>query len=177
MPNQIATPFLHPDSPIALADKVVLDRHKTDSDAMDTRIKALETAVTGANFTNEPYFVNGGALFTGTEAIGLADFIHIRDSDGKIELASDTDQSKPADGLVLTPISAGGTVKILGTGGRVSAADLGLTNVTWGQQIFLGSGGSPTYSTTGTSRREQLIGVYRNSYFYLSFNDKGYWIA
>jgi hypothetical protein len=157
--------------------KINTDAIKVNSDAIAT----LQTEVSGVNFSNLPFYLDGGALFTCAEQIGLADFVHIITADGpnkgKIEVASDVDQSKPADGLVLTPTAAGGMVKVLGTGGRVSAAELGLTNVSWGQEIFLGTDGASVFSVTGTARREQLIGKFRNSYFYLSFNDRGVWIA
>lgn len=172
--KKLAIPFIPDTSPIALADKVVSDAYKAADTALDTRVKALETAVTGVNFTNNDYFLDGGALYTATEDIGLLSFVH-RLPGQKIELATDSDPNKPADGIILSSVAVNGTTKVLGTGGRLP--DIGLVGISAGARIYLGSQGNKSTSSSGSGRFIQEVAVFSGNFYRMDFRDSGYYIA
>lgn len=139
--------------------------------ALDSRIKALE----GVDYDLQNFALDGGRLFTAAEALGLYDLVHIRTLDGKLELASDAVQDRPADGIVIAPVAINGTTKVFGSGSKLS--DLGMTGLSQNTRLYMGKDGEISLSPSGSNRFIKEIGMYRNSAYYLSFSDVGYWIS
>lgn len=144
---------------------------ETTLTAEAAKIKALETAIAR---DNTAFYLDGGALFTAAEAIDK-DFVHIT-TDGRIEVARNTVDSKKADGYVAGTVAVGATVQVLGTGARLPVGDFGLVGVPATTRLFLGDGGA-TLSNTGTGRYFQEVALVRGGLAYLRFDDVGYWVA
>jgi hypothetical protein len=197
MPKQIATPFIHSDSLAAQANKAVSDGYKAADAALETAYKAADTAINAAYkaadktisdaataltarvaaletpSTNNTNYVLSGSPYTAAVAIGLRSLVHVR-TDGKIEPADDSVQGKEANGIVDGIVAAGASATVYGTGARFSS--VGLSSVQPGSQIFLGTSGASSLSSTGVNRQIQQVGIFRNGLFFSSFDDPGYWI-
>jgi hypothetical protein len=124
---------------------------------------------------NTAYYLDGGALFTAFEAIARQ-FVHIR-ADGKIEVARNTVDSKPADGYVTGSVAANGTTQVFGTGARFATTEFGLVGVPSTLTRLHLADGIATLSTAGTGRLIQEVAIARGGFTTLTFSDRGYFIA
>jgi hypothetical protein len=195
--KKIATPFIASSSPIAKSNKAISDGYKAADAAIEAAYKAADTTIASAVIANKsaadaaiaavtarvttlesPSTVNtsyllSGSPYTAAVAIGLRGLVHVR-ADGKIEPADDTVQGKEANGIIDAPIAANASGNVYGTGTRFSAVGLGGTQP--GSQLFTGTAGLISLSSSGNGRFIQQIGIYKNSLYYFDFTDVGYWL-
>jgi hypothetical protein len=147
---------------------------KVTNGFVDYKLSDLAVIRNAIALDNTGFVLDGGALFTAAEEIDR-DFVHIR-TDGQIEVARNTVDSKAADGYVSGSVAANGTTQVFGTGSKFPVGDFGLVGVPAVARLYLGDGGA-TLTNTGTNRYFQEVALVRNGTAYLSFQDRGYWVA
>lgn len=153
----------------ALADvKAIADAAGTKAsvDALTARVAALEA------IDNDDYLVSGSPFMTSV-AMGLRSLVYIM-PDGRVGLADSSDPTKAAVGMIDGAATAGASVKIYGTGSKWSS--VGISGLSNGSRLFLGTGGGFTLSSTGTGKLVQGVGIWKNGNFWADFSDVGYFV-
>jgi hypothetical protein len=164
----VVTPPVDPIVPLTAR----VTANETTNATQQTDIDALKAAI---NTSNTAYLLDAGSLFTAHEALSKG-FVHIR-TDGKIEKATNTVDSKPADGYITAALAAGETTQVYGDGARFAIAEFGLVGVpSTLTRLHLGDG-IATLATTGTNRLIQEVAIARGGTATLDFSDNGYWVA
>jgi hypothetical protein len=175
-PGKVALPCIYKPADLPVAGTVDGMRltDKVTNEFVDYKLSDLAAIRNAIALDNTGFVLDGGALFTAAEAIDR-DFVHIR-TDGQIEVARNTVDSKAADGYVSGFVAANGTTQVFGTGSKFPVGDFGLVGVPAVARLYLGDGGA-TLTNTGTNRYFQEVALVRNGTAYLNFQDKGYWVA
>jgi hypothetical protein len=148
--------------------KLTADKAASDVESLKSRLNAVESPS-----TNNASFILSGSPFVAAVAIGLRGLIHIR-LDGKIEPADDTAPGKEANGIIDAPIAAGASGIVYGTGARF--ASVGLSGTQPGSQLFTGTAGLISLSSSGNGRFIQPVGIFKSSLYFFDFSDAGYWL-
>lgn len=152
----------------------------------ESRIAALQDANTAAtaartdlqnqinNIKMADRLLFGGQLFTAAVDLPLRCAVRFNGT-GQLIPATDAAADGGAIGMVDALVPAGGTTVIYGAGATFS--DIGLSGVTDGTRIFLGTNGAFSLSSTGAPRLIQAVGMMIGGNFRFDFRTAGIWVA
>jgi hypothetical protein len=125
---------------------------KADITSLKARVDVLEQP------GNAAYIVSASPGVAAVQ-LPMRSLVYFRTSDGKVDLADNTDPAKVATGITDGLVNADASVVVYGTGAKFDA--IGLSGVSNGSRLFLGTGGATILSGTGTGKQIQQVGMYR----------------